>query len=607
MPPSANPIARFFRWFFLRFLVHVLALIGLLVVILGVVVGIIALQVDSPVGLPDRLILEMDLGRGLVEYVPQDPIAQALALRREPVTVRQTVEALERGAADRRVLGLVAKTDAAPLGMAVIQELRDGIAAFAASGKFTVAYAESFGEFGPGNGAYYLATAFDDIYLQPSGDIGLTGLMYESPFVRGALDKLHIQPRMGQRHQYKNAANMFTEKGFTPAHREAVESLIKAQFQQMVEGIAQRRQLRHSAVLDLVDQGPLSAHQAADNRLVDGLLYRDEVYKRIRGQAPDAELLYLHKYHQRAGSPHASGPIIALIYGIGQVHRGSSQYDPLSGDVSMGSSSLTAAFRTATADPRVQAIVFRIDSPGGSYVASDAIYRAVEVARRAGKPVIASMGNVAASGGYFVAINADRIVAQPGTITGSIGVLAGKMVTRRFWEKHLGITWDEAYTSGNANLWSGLYDYSPAQQQQLDALLDRIYDDFTAKVANGRGMEQTAVHEVAKGRIWSGAQAYEHGLVDALGGFDVALNLARQAAGLDMDTPVTLAVYPRPKELVETLLELEDSPDNSEQGTGTVLRSQLWEAVAPAYRAAVEAGLFEEGAALRMAPLHTPW
>ena len=607
MPPSTNPIARFIRWFFLRFLVYVLALVGLLTVLAGVVVGIVALQLESPKGLPDRLILEMDFGRGLVEHVPEDPIALALALRRKPITVRQAVEALERAAADPRVLGLVAKADAAPLGLAVIQELRDAVATFAAADKFTVAYAESFGEFGPGNGAYYLATAFDDIYLQPSGDIGLTGLIYESPFIRGALDKLHIQPRMAQRHEYKNAANMFTEKGFTAAHRQAMESLMNAQFHQMVEGIAQRRQLRQNAVLDLVDQGPIAARVAADHRLVDGLLYRDEVYKRIKGQADGADLLYLHKYRERAGGPHDSGPTIALIYGLGQVHRGSSEYDPLSGNTSMGSRSLTAAFRDATADPRVRAIVFRIDSPGGSYVASDAIYRAVEVTRRAGKPVIASMGNVAASGGYFVAMNADKIVAQPGTITGSIGVLAGKMVTRRFWEGHLGITWDEVYTSANATQWTGLYDYSPAQQQRLDALLDRIYDDFTAKVAQGRGMEQAAVHEVAKGRVWSGADAYQHGLVDALGGFDVALDLARQAIDLEAGAPITLAVFPRPKELVETLLELDQSPDNSEQATGPVLRSQLWEAVAPAYRAAVEAGLLDEGAALRLPPLHMIW
>jgi protease-4 len=258
------------------------------------------------------------------------------------------------------------------------------------------------------------------------------------------------------------------------------------------------------------------------------------------------------------------------------VARGKSGYAALSGDMTMGSDSVAAAFRAALDDKDVKAILFRVDSPGGSYVASDTIWREVERARKAGKPVIVTMGDLAGSGGYFVAMSADKIVAQPGTITGSIGVLAGKFITPEFWDK-LGISWDEVHEGANATMWTGTHDYSPAEWKRFEGLLDRIYEDFTSKVASGRKLSKEDVLKIAKGRIYTGEDAKAIGLVDELGGFDTALRLAKQAAKIPESEEVKLRTYPRPKTLAETLLAFgkrgEDDVSTESAATEAALRA----------------------------------
>jgi len=585
--------------FLKKFFVRVLAVIGALTLV-GIIIVVIGLAVVVPArkAVPDKVILEVDFEKPLVEYVPQDPLA--LALMREMTTVRDVVEALERASEDKRVVGLVGKIGSARMGLAVIQEIRDAVKAFTKKGKFAVAYSETFGEFGPGNGAYYLATAFDEIYLQPSGDLGLTGLMYECPFVRGTLDKLCMTARIDHRKEFKNAKNIFTETKFTEPHREAMAKLMDSQFDQIVLGIVEARGVNKEELTTIIDDAPLLGEEAVKAKLVDGLLYRDEVYEKVKGRAKGSKLLYLSKYLQRAGRPHKDGPTIALIYGVGGVHRGPSEYNALSGSPSMGSETVAAALRAAAADDKVKAIVFRVNSPGGSYVASDTIWREVVKAKEAGKPVVVSMGNVAGSGGYFVSMSATKIVAQPGTVTGSIGVVAGKMLTRKFWQDYAGITWDNVHTSRNATIWAGTHDYSPEQWQKVQDFLDRVYEDFTIKVSQGRQMEKEKVLEVAKGRIWTGEDAKEHGLVDELGGFDVALRLARTEAGLKPDAAIKVAVFPRPKRLIETLLKR--GPDSSEPRAEVVAAHQALETIRPLYRMAKEIGLVEENDVLRI-----PW
>ncbi len=524
---------------------------------------------------PAKAILEINLEKELVEAVPDDPVAKAL-LRNQPA-VRDIVEALERGAGDERVQGLVAHLGAAPQGMAQVQEIRDAVQRFRAKKKFAIAYSETFGEFGNGGRAYYLATAFDEVWLQPSGDVNLTGVILEPMFLRGTYDKLGLRFRGGQRYEYKNAFNTYVEKKFTPAHREAMESIAKSWHRQMVRGIAAARKLSEDETRAVIDRGPFLGKEALDAKLVDRLAYRDEVMDEAKKRAGEgAERMGLAKYLERAGRPHDDGQTIALIYGVGTVVRGKSGYAALSGDMTMGSDSVAAAFRAAIDDKDVKAILFRVDSPGGSYVASDTISREVERARKAGKPVIVTMGDLAGSGGYFVAMSADKIVAQPGTITGSIGVLGGKFITAQFWDK-LGISWDEVHQGANATMWTGTHDYSPAEWKRFEGFLDRIYEDFTSKVASGRKLPKEEVLKIAKGRIYTGEDARAIGLVDELGGFDTALRLAKQAANIPEAEEVKLRTYPRPKTLAQTLLAFgkreEDGASTESAATEAALRA----------------------------------
>lgn len=536
-----------------RFIGRVLAWIGGLTVASVVLLFVIATISRATKGrVPAKTILEIDLETGLWEDAPDDPLARLT--QPSPAVLRDIVEALEKARDDSRVIGLIGRIGAAPISMAQAQEIRDAVSAFRAKKKFAVAFSDTFGEFGPGNGAYYLATAFDEIWLQPSGDVGLNGLLLESMFVRGTLDKLGLVPRMDHRYEYKNAMNFYTEKKFTPAHREAMETVKNSFFAQMVRGIAQGRRLKEEAVRALIDKGPFMGHEALEAKLVDGIAYRDEVFANVRKKGGEgAEFLYLRKYLDRAGRPHQSGPVVALIFGLGPVHRGKSEFDPIGGGSTMGSETVTAAFREAIRSKDVKAILFRIDSPGGSYVASDAIWQETIRAKKEGKPVIVSMSSVAGSGGYFVAMAADKIVAQPATITGSIGVLAGKLLTNGFWDK-LGVSWDDVYAGENARMFSTTHDYSKQEWARFQTWLDRIYADFTNKVAEGRKLPKDKVLAIAKGRIWTGEDAKRLGLVDELGGYAAALRLVKQAIKLKESDDVTLRVYPRKKTALEALM-----------------------------------------------------
>lgn len=588
-----------------KFLARTLMLIGAWVVVMAIVGAIATLM--SQESLPERIVLEIDFEREFAEYILTDPLASVLM--EQTVSVRDIVDALHQAATDERVLALVARAGTPRMGLAEIQEVRDAVMAFRESGKPTVAYAETFGEFGPGNGAYYLAAAFDRIYLQPSGDIGLTGLMAESAFVSGTLEKLGLSPRMDHRYEYKNALNMFTEKKYTQPHREAILQIIESQFGQIVQGIAAGRGLEVDAVRTLVDRGPFLGKQALAENLVDELAYRDEVQAIIDADlGEEAEHVSLFSYLRQMGRPHSEGEAVALIYGVGGVHRGKSEYSAALSGPTMGSDSVSAAFRSAVQDDTVKAILFRVDSPGGSYVASDTIWRETVRAKEAGKPVIVSMGNVAGSGGYFVAAAADKIVAQPGTITGSIGVVGGKMLTAELMEK-IGISSDEVHTSTNATMWSSSLDYTPQQWHRITTWLDHVYADFTQKVAQGRGLTQEQVHAVAKGRIWTGEDAKDIGLIDELGGFPAALRLAKQAAGIAEDAPVQVKLFPEQQTLVDTLLSrLQGREDAAAEAnpTAAALR-QVIRAVRPVIQMGQRLGLWSEPGVLTMRQWETAW
>jgi protease-4 len=544
---------------------------------------------------PKQVILEADFEQGMIESIPDDGLGRILMKKK--LRVLDVVEALQTASRDDRVKGLVARVGQSSVRLAQVQEVRDAIIAFRAAGKPAIAYAETFGEVSPGNSSYYLATAFDAVYLQPSGDVGLTGLIYEQPFVRGTLDKLGIVPRLEGRKEYKSYRYMFTERKYLPPHREAITQVMESQFSQIVKGISTARKLTEDEVRSLINEGPFFGQQAVDAKLIDALEYRDEVYNKIKERAgAKAELLSLTEYRKMAGSPYGKGTTIALIYGVGGIVRGKNAYDPTSGEILMGSDTIASAIREAVEDKDVKAILFRIDSPGGSYVASDTIWREIVRAKKAGKPVIASMGGRAASGGYFIAMAADKIVAQPGTITGSIGVFGGKMITTGFWNK-LGVTWDEVHTSKNADAWTQTKDFTPAQKARFTQWLDRVYDDFTGKVSLGRKLSREEVEKIAKGRIWTGEDAKRLGLVDELGGFPSALRLVRTAARLQEDAPIRLKVFPEQKSLFRSIMELKSF--GADGGTDSALARTL-EEVQPLVRTIESLGPSTRSDVLRM-------
>ncbi|MGW6277209.1 signal peptide peptidase SppA [Kribbella sp. NPDC055071] len=485
-------------------------------------------------------LLELDLTRGVLETPPSSPVA-AFRARHLP-TLRELVAALRKGGRDDSVVGVVAHLGGQRLSLAQVQDLREAVADFRTSGKLAVAWTESFGETSHGTVPYYLATAFDEIWVQPSGDLGITGVSVQATFIRGALDKAGVIPQFGKRREYKTAVDTFTEKEMTGPAREMASRLAESAYEQIVEGIAVRRRLDPARVRELVDSAPLPAQAGLDAGLVDRLGYRSDVYDDLSKQLAYDERLLAERYIRRGPRtldevrrrlPWPARPLVAVVRVSGGITVGRNSSSPMGGPGS-GSDTVGAALRSVSENDRVKAVVLRVDSPGGSYVASDAIRNEVLRLRATGRPVIASMGGVAASGGYFVAMPADVIVAQPGTITGSIGVLTGKGVVRDALSR-IGISQQAVSEGANARMYSAQEEFTDDQWARLEETLDRIYQDFVAKAAQDRGLPFDELEALARGRVWTGADAHERKLVDELGGFQHALTLACNRAGLDRD------------------------------------------------------------------------
>lgn len=597
-----------------RFIVGALATIGALS-ILGFIgfLLLIFIAAGSKPGVPGNVVLELELEKPLPEQVAEASLAGAFG--KNDTTIRDVLDALEKGAKDDRVKALLVHVGQ-PGSIAEVQELRDAVKTFRASGKKAIAYADTLGESSAATGAYYLASAFDEVYIQPSGDVNLTGLALETPFARDAFAKVGVQPHIGQRYEYKNAVNTYTEQTYTAPHREAMEKMLGSFYGQIIHGVAEDRKLSEDEVKSLIDRAPLLGQAALDAKLVDGLLYRDEVLEKVKKLAGDkTKLLYLDKYLERVGRPHTQGDsTIALVYGVGGIARGKNSSNPLSSEQNMGGDSVALALRKASDDPKVKAILFRVDSPGGSYVASDTVRREVQHAREKGKPVIVSMATYAASGGYFVSMEADKIVAQPGTLTGSIGVFGGKMVTADFWAK-LGVNWETIALGKDATMYSTDSDFTPEQWAKNEASLDRVYADFTQRAAKGRNLPLEQLQSLAKGRVWTGQDAKERGLVDELGGFPKAMELAKEAAKLPKDAEVRVQVFPRKKQPAEVLAEMlgGGGGDNSEdEANASVTALAPWtpmvEQAQALYRLGTKLGLVRSQTETLRAPLpETQW
>ena len=495
--------------------------------------------------LPGRrpLILELDL-----TDVPADPPAGDRLARLSAHGKRllaPTLRALHEAADDPRVVALVAKVGGG-LPWTAMQELRAGVMAFAGSGKLTLAWAETFGEGAADTAAYTLASAFGEIWLQPGGGVGLLGVGVETTFLRGALDKLGVTPELEQRHEYKNAVDRLSRTELTPAHRESLEQLSASMFARAVADIAHGRRLSPERVRELVQTGPRTADEARQARLVDRVGYRDQVYAAVRARVDDdAELLFADRWRPRTRPrlpvPHRGH--VALVEVRGGIVTGPTRRGPMGRQV--GSDTVAGQLRSVLADDKARAVVLRVDSPGGSSVASDTIWREVCRVRESGTPVVVSMGQAAASGGYFVACPADVIVALPATLTGSIGVFGGKFVVADLLER-LGLSTGAVEQGARARMFSGRRSFTPDERERLAAIIDAVYDDFVAKVAAGRQLPVDRVEALARGRVWSGADAYARGLVDELGGLRDAVRIARERAGLDDRAPLRPAGHVPP-------------------------------------------------------------
>jgi protease IV len=503
---------------------------------------------DRPLRRP--WVLALDLSRPVIDTPEGHPLARMLAARRPGL--RDTLELLEEAARDPRIHAVLARVDAPAGSWAHAEELYRAIEAFRVSGKRAIAHAQSFSEAGDAALAYHVATAFDEIQLQPTGEVGVTGVALVQPFIAGVLDKLDVTPQFDHRHEYKTAKNLLTERKFTNAHRENVEQLAARRYQQLVEAVAAGRRLDPDRVIELIDRAPLSAEDALAGGLVDRLAYRDQTVAAVEEQVGDgARLVTSDRYRSRARRRRwrPRRPTVALIHGHGTILVGRDRRS-IAGPV-MGADSVVTAFQQAHRDERVRAIVFRVDSPGGSVVASDAVWRAVAHAREGGTPVVVSMGAVAGSGGYWVSAGADRIVASAGTLTGSIGAVYGKFVTRGL-RARLGISTDEVHHGANALMMSGDQPFTDEQRDHVGAALDRIYEQFLDRVAVGRGLTREQVHGVARGRVWMGVDAAEHQLVDELGGYREAFVAAARLAGLAPHMRLKVRVLPR-RSLAERL------------------------------------------------------
>ncbi len=500
----------------------------------------------GPLGRPR--VLDIRLDQPLIDYspVPQIPLIEL----EPPLSLATLYRALDRARRDDSIRGVAVYVQSARFGLAKAQELRRQLAAVSAAEKFVECYLETAGEGGNGTLAYYLVSACDRVALSPAGHLNLLGLYADSVFLRGTLDKLRIEPQFSTAGEYKNAGETFTDYGHSPAAREELEAVLDDLYEQIVAAIAESRDLDAATVRGLIDRAPIDAEEALAAGLVDTLGFPDEFEARIEELVGEKPALVGPRDYAGRGPRH--GRRLAVVFAQGTIVRGKGGVDAWSQQIFLGADEVKRLTRRLADDSDIAAVVLRVDSPGGSALASDLMLREIERLQEA-KPVVVSMSDLAASGGYYIAAKAESIVAEPATLTGSIGVVAGKLVTRRFEEELLGLTHDPIRRGANAGIFTSTEPFSPAQQARFQELIDRTYARFIGHVADGRGMEPEAVDEVAGGRIWTGQTAVGLGLVDEVGGLGRALDLARAAAGLDPGE-LGYEYFPKPQGLADYLL-----------------------------------------------------
>jgi protease-4 len=575
-----------------RFFLWVFAVIGGLVSV-AVALGIFAALRFAPEKptLPERIVLELEIDGSLSEQIGQDPLQEALFGARPQL--HTVIAALDAAAKDSRIVGLGLVFGPGDLPFTQAQELRTAIAKFRDAGKFVHAYTDTFGELAPANAPYFLASAAEKIWLQPLGLVGLSGFAVEMPYAKKALSEIGIEAQTFRRAEFKTAMNTFLEQGMTAPEREMWQALIDDMTRQLVGGIAQSRGVPEAAVRAVMDRAPIAAEDAKAAKLIDEIGYRDQYDEGLKQAGGEkARRVTLMDYAPLAPKPTVKDSPLALIVAEGPIMRGSPEGSPFNDGAMIAADELAAWIGEATEDDDIKAIVLRVNSPGGSAIASDTIRRAIRQAQAKDKRVIVSMGEAAASGGYWISMDADKIVAEGGTLTGSIGVFGGKFVSEKLWAD-LDINWDEVKGAPQANMWSPINAFSPSETATLNTMLDQIYTAFTDNVAAARNLPIDTVQAVARGRVWTGAQAKERGLVDEIGGLRTAIDIARSEIGRAGDDTAGIRIIPAPEPTWERFLRFAESGAVQMKSLALIARIAAWvepfaaqiEATAPANNA----------------------
>lgn len=534
----------------------VLIIFGILgAVVLVVIIGIAVIWASLRGGEPpirDNSVLTLRITGALPDYSPDDPFKRIFGGPDQSLT--GLVMQFKKAKVDKRIKGVLLDINTSGVGWGKAEEIRDAITDFRTSGKPVYAYIE-FGL----NKEYYIATACDKIIVPPPGELFINGLAADVMFFRGSLDKLGIYPDIYQIGKYKSVGDTFTQKQMTDAHREYINSMLDDLFNRYINTIAQARKKTPDEVRALIDNAPYNAAKAKEAGLIDEMLYKDDVekqFKKMLGYKETDSFVAVRDADYRYVSPESlglnKGERIAVIYASGDIGSGSSQNSP-SGDQSIGSDTVAKVLNDAAADKSIKAIVLRVDSPGGSGLASDIIWHAVEAANQK-KPVVVSMSDVAASGGYYISASASKIIAQPSTITGSIGVVAGKPVMRGFYD-WLGISNEYVLRGKTAGMFRETEKFSDEERAKFEEWIKTTYyEDFVPKVAKGRNKDAQYVDSVAQGRVWTGQQAKDRGLVDDFGGLDKAIEVAKQLAKIPADKGVERVILPYPTTFLQQLL-----------------------------------------------------
>lgn len=534
--------------FFITILGVVIGMFVFLFLLMMLIVSLASFgSADEEFGEP--IVLELDLRSPLLD----SPVAPTL-FDDSPTSTIEIVRALDSAKGDDEVKGVFIRGETLGMAPATAEELRLALLDFRESGKFVITHAQGLNS--TSIIPYHAISASEEIWLQASTSIATSGLYSQSEFFGGVFEKIDAEPQFFRHGDYKNAVNTYTETGFTEPHREATTSYLTSIFDETISNIATDRGLDRDQLLTLLETAPHSGAEALDAGLIDKLGYLEEVKEYIAEKAGSEDTVFKPIKDYRPDG-HYTAPKIALIEGQGTILPGTSEGDGIfSSATNMGGETLAKAFDDAAEDEDVKAIIFRMSTGGGSASASDQIMAGVKRAQAAGKPVIVSMGPYAASGGYYAAAPADHIIAMPQTLTGSIGIFGGKIALEDTFA-NIGYNIEAIRIGGPyAGAYNGDEPFTPEQSERYAKDVRRMYEEFLAIVADGRGMSVEEARAVAEGRVWTGKQALERRLVDELGGFEVAVQAAKRFAEIEEDADVQFRRFPRQKSREELFNDL---------------------------------------------------